>query len=1090
MKINLTINHSPRWLLCGAVLLALLTCSVPAGAQSLRFDGVNDFVNVPNSGSLTIVGRITVEAWVNRAAVGVQHSVVEKFGAAGTGLGGYDLRITAGDRVQFETRDDGGRAVTVTGATAIPANTWVHIAGTFDGANNRVFVNGAEDGIVGNGRAPRAGNTALKIGARGSDNGTPMNGGIDDVRLWNVARSAADIVANRTTCLTGTEAGLAGYWRMNEGAGLTTADGTANGNTGTLVNGPTWVPTNAFVCGAVVAPPPSVPIFDALEIFPVAVPTALLVTPPTFPGAVSDATALATNGLVRPMPTGAVAHVVMPGATIVALNTDPATGSREFVVDAGGGDLHFVYADVNAVVDPVVVGSIVKVVANRRLGPSPIVVESIRLKTVAGLGFDISAFLMDGVVSQSSAVKWTIGGEPFNIVPATGALPTDIDPALLPVVVGVTTAAVLFTPAPGSVIVTVAPGAAFFDALEIFTPAAAVLAVPAPLFVGAIADTNVVQTAFMPPGTILDVVIPGGTITRINGSPATGQELIVNIGGGVIVRAYTHAGTVFRSPVGVGSIVKIVGSRTLVPGPIVADTVTVRPTVVPGVTFSFLYQGVITRADPAIWTVGGVDFNIIPPTGAAPTDIALTTPLVLGVTPATVLFVITPGVVLGPPTVQVEAIDALAAETGPDPAVMRITRVGVNFIPLTVNYTLTGTAINGTDYTLLPLSVSMPVGASTVDVTITPIDDAVLDPNETVILTLTTGTNYIVGVTNSATATIQDNEVGLSIVATKADAAETGPTNAIFTVSRTGSTAAAVTVNYTIGGTASNGVDYLALSGSVVIPALSSSATITVTPINDALAEPTETIILTLVPAPGFVIGIGNATATILDNDAPPTFALQFNGVNQRVDINGGGSLNLGGTVTVEAWINRAVVGVQHSVFEKFGNAGTGLGGYDLRITSGNRVQFEVLDDAGRAATVTGATAIPATTWVHVAGHWDGANLRVFVNGVQDAVVANGRPPRNGNTPARIGARGNDAGTPFNGQIDEVRVWNVARSATQINLNRNTCIPGNAGGLVGYWRLDNGAGTIASDSSPNGNNGTLINAPIWVPSTSPLVCVP
>src|ERR1041385_2163389 len=203
----------------------------------------------------------------------------------------------------------------------------------------------------------------------------------------------------------------------------------------------------------------------------------------------------------------------------------------------------------------------------------------------------------------------------------------------------------------------------------------------------------------------------------------------------------------------------------------------------------------------------------------------------------------------------------------------------------------------------------MPVGASTVDVTITPIDDAVLDPNETVILTLTTGTNYIVGVTNSATATIQDNEVGLSIVATKADAAETGPTNAIFTVSRTGSTAAAVTVNYTIGGTASNGVDYLALSGSVVIPALSSSATITVTPINDALAEPTETIILTLVPAPGFVIGIGNATATILDNDAPPTFALQFNGVNQRVDINGGGSLNLGGTVTVEAWINRAVVG-------------------------------------------------------------------------------------------------------------------------------------------------------------------------------------
>src|SRR6058998_1183019 len=91
------------------ILFSTLLSARPAFAQSLSFDGVNDFVNVPNSGSLAIVGRITVEAWVNRAAVGAQHSVVEKFGAAGSGQGGYDLRISAGDRVQFETRDDGGR---------------------------------------------------------------------------------------------------------------------------------------------------------------------------------------------------------------------------------------------------------------------------------------------------------------------------------------------------------------------------------------------------------------------------------------------------------------------------------------------------------------------------------------------------------------------------------------------------------------------------------------------------------------------------------------------------------------------------------------------------------------------------------------------------------------------------------------------------------------------------------------------------------------------------------------------------------------------------------------------------------------------
>ncbi|HEY2953268.1 MAG TPA: LamG-like jellyroll fold domain-containing protein, partial [Verrucomicrobiae bacterium] len=693
------------------------------------------------------------------------------------------------------------------------------------------------------------------------------------------------------------------------------------------------------------------------------------------------------------------------------------------------------------------------------------------------------SFVFQGVVDLATPTKWTVGGFVFNIVGAP--VPTDI--ALdAPLVVGTTVVDVQFIPTPGAF--AGPPPAIPFDALEIFPPAAAVLAVPAPLFPNPVANTVVLPSP-MPPGTIAVAVIPGGTVVAVNVNAANGgQEWVIDTGVG-IARVYTAADTVIRAPATVGGIVKVVADRTLAPGPLVAEVITARQVAVGGLDFLFLYQGVVTRADPDVWTIGAVDFNIVPVTGALPTDIALDAPLVGGTTVVTVEFLLAPGARLDPPTVSVTAIDAAAAETASDPAVFRITRANTTFIPLTVSFTLTGTAINGTDYSPVPLTVSMPVGTASMDVTITPIDDAVLDPNETVILTLASGTNYIVGSPNTATAIIEDNEAALSIVATKADAAETGPTNALFTVSRTGSTAADLTVSYTIGGTASNGVDYLTLSGSVLIPAGFSSATITVTPIDDAIAEGRETIILTLVLPPGFGTVAGSATASILDNDAAPTFALQFNGVNQRVDINGGGSLNLVGNLTVEAWINRAAVGVQHSVFEKFGAANSGVGGYDLRI-SGDRVQFEVRDDGGRAVTVTGATAIPANTWVHVAGHWDGANLRVFVNGAQDGILANNRPPRAGNTLARIGARGDDAGTPFNGQIDEVRVWNVARSAAQINANRNTCIPGNAGGLAGYWRLDNGAGAIATDSSPNGNNGTLINGPTWVPSTSPVVCVP
>src|ERR1041385_539363 len=102
-----------------------------------------------------------------------------------------------------------------------------------------------------------------------------------------------------------------------------------------------------------------------------------------------------------------------------------------------------------------------KAVANRTLAPGPLVAESVRLRTVPVAGFDISAFLLDGVVSQNAAAQWTIGGVPFNIIPATGVTPTSIDPLVNPIVPGVSVVAVLFTPAAGAIVLP--PGAGFFD---------------------------------------------------------------------------------------------------------------------------------------------------------------------------------------------------------------------------------------------------------------------------------------------------------------------------------------------------------------------------------------------------------------------------------------------------------------------------------------------------------------------------------------------------------------------------------------------------------------------------------------------------
>ncbi|MBI5233424.1 MAG: hypothetical protein HY880_03640 [Deltaproteobacteria bacterium] len=108
----------------------------------------------------------------------------------------------------------------------------------------------------------------------------------------------------------------------------------------------------------------------------------------------------------------------------------------------------------------------------------------------------------------------------------------------------------------------------------------------------------------------------------------------------------------------------------------------------------------------------------------------------------------------------------------------------------------------------------------------------------------------------------------VTISATDADASETGPDTGTFTVSRTGSTTSSLTVYYSMGGTATNGSDYSSLSGSATIPSGSSSATITVSPIDDTAVEGSETAIATLSTNANYTIGSpNNATINIADND-------------------------------------------------------------------------------------------------------------------------------------------------------------------------------------------------------------------------------
>jgi uncharacterized protein YjiK len=122
-----------------------------------------------------------------------------------------------------------------------------------------------------------------------------------------------------------------------------------------------------------------------------------------------------------------------------------------------------------------------------------------------------------------------------------------------------------------------------------------------------------------------------------------------------------------------------------------------------------------------------------------------------------------PGTVGGgaTPIVGITALDALASETGSDPGVFRFTRSGSTTSALTVVYNIATGAGQATpdDYTpTLTGSQIIPAGAAFVDVTITPVDDAIAEGPETLTLTVSDTGSYDVGPNGSATITIQDND--------------------------------------------------------------------------------------------------------------------------------------------------------------------------------------------------------------------------------------------------------------------------------------------------------------------------------------------
>ncbi len=210
------------------------------------------------------------------------------------------------------------------------------------------------------------------------------------------------------------------------------------------------------------------------------------------------------------------------------------------------------------------------------------------------------------------------------------------------------------------------------------------------------------------------------------------------------------------------------------------------------------------------------------------------------------------------PTITLTLSPASVTEDGTTNLVYTFTRSGVTTNPLTVNYTLGGTATLNTDYTRTGTTntVTFAAGSSTATVTVNPTADTIVESNETVILTLAAGTGYTVGTPNAVTGTITNDDVTLpsiTLAVSPSSVTEDGTTNLIYTFTRSGVTTNSLTVNYTLGGTATLNTDYTrtGTNNTVTFAAGSSTATVTVDPTADTIVESNETVILTLAAGTG-----------------------------------------------------------------------------------------------------------------------------------------------------------------------------------------------------------------------------------------------
>jgi hypothetical protein len=231
----------------------------------------------------------------------------------------------------------------------------------------------------------------------------------------------------------------------------------------------------------------------------------------------------------------------------------------------------------------------------------------------------------------------------------------------------------------------------------------------------------------------------------------------------------------------------------------------------------------------------------------------------------------------------------------------------------------------------------------------------------------------------------------------------------------------------------------------------------------------------------GAVAGQGayaSGTVRTASDLTPPGNALAFDGSDDYVAVSAAPGLNnLGkGSFTLESWVYGTNLGAVNSIIRKGGD-------YNLVLQQGGLLFAEVWPGGVGTSTrpyAQATAAIPQNRWTHVAATWDGTALRLYVNGVAAPLSANSSPVTTSES-LQIG-RSTVYNQPFNGRLDEVRIYNAALTPAQVLADMTSTSAAVPASLLLYYNFDQGTAygnnagaTTLTDQSPTLADGTLTN---------------